>query len=124
MNECLNLFIDPEASHPGRRKLRSEANGSPGSRKSRTGSNPYPLQPALLQQPPKKRREAHGVESDTFRVDKLESDSDIKSGNHRIGEDDHLLVFKKAADLLRLSLDLEAGGGGMATFISKISVIE
>ena len=108
MSNCLNAFINPEAATVGKGKRGTGSNGNIRKHRHSTslaGIHSRTFQPSLE----KEIEEGQLSESESSVADTMDT---AKSSIGRVGEDDHLRIFRDAANLLRTSLDIESGGGG------------
>lgn len=119
MNLCLAAFVDPDHQVRKRKRKRvSQSSLRPRSKPSNSSMQVDPSEDAsrVLKSPnrnvPRRSRPSsrHQTEENESKSELSSGDSD-SSTDGRVNEDDHLEIFKRAADLLNEGLALDEGGG-------------
>lgn len=123
MNTCLAAFVDPDqiASKGKRGNASREASetlhrsaSDKSSKLGRGKRSKTAAEAAQLSKEARRRSTSTRSRKSERRVsadDSSASDIEDETTRRRVGEDEHLRTYQRAADLLRESLTLEAGGG-------------
>ncbi|KAJ9638350.1 hypothetical protein H2199_007037 [Coniosporium tulheliwenetii] len=115
MNMCLAAFVDPEHQIRKRKRSRRSTAGSDSHNQPlRTASNvpnTGPGSPAANKLSPNGAASATGLTRNEAEESSVHDSEAEDSGTARIDDHAHLDTFKRASDLLRESLFLDAGGG-------------
>lgn len=120
MNMCLAAFVDPEQQASKRRKGHLQNNSADAPQTpSRTSSKAGQRSVSKSMRKKMTRTTSKSGSAQSRKSERLQhsgadssaSDSEAGKGNQRVGKDEHLGTYQRAADLLKDSLSLEGGGG-------------